>query len=225
MGWIGMDFMVFKSLIEFCASDLSSFYLDVIKDRMYCATADDPARRSTQAVIYRLARALATLMAPILAFTAEDVWEHLPRVEGDAVSIHLAAIPEPGETDDALAGQVAGLRRLRELVLKQLEPFRAEKHHPLDARVSLRLTEQDFALAQQYGTEELADLCIVSEIVLEKITAADGAENEVEVIAAEGVKCPRCWKVSAGTGDERHPDLCPRCSGALEAILEEGEGA
>jgi len=209
--------LVFKHLIEFCTTDLSSFYLDVIKDRMYCAPADDPARQATQVVLYRLARALATAMAPILAFTSEDIWEHLPRVEGDPVSIHLAGIPAPGETDDALAEQVAGLRRLRELVLKQLEPFRAEKHHSLDARVTLSLTPDDLALARGYGAEALADLCIVSEMALE--AAAEGAESAAEVIAADGAKCPRCWKVTAGTGDEHHPDLCPRCSSALQVIL------
>ena len=211
---------VFKTLMDFCTTDLSSFYLDVIKDRMYCAPAGDAARKSTQVVLYRLARALATVMAPILSFTAEEIWAHLPRVDSDPESIHLAAIPEPGELDHELDAQVAGLRGLRELVLKQLEPFRAEKHHPLDARVTLTLTAEGGALARAYGLENLADLFIVSEVVLAQGDA--GAESSASVSTADGIKCPRCWKLSAGAGDARHDALCPRCSDALRVILGEG---
>ena len=215
----GYEFhLVFKHLMEFCTTDLSSFYLDVIKDRMYCEPASDPARRATQVVIYRLARALATTMAPILSFTAEEIWNHLPKLADDPESIHLAAIPEPGELDDSLQKQVEGLRRIRELVLKQLEPFRAEKHHPLDARVTLTLTAGDGELVRAYGQENMADLFIVSEVVL---AAGEAAESSAQVTTAEGVKCPRCWKLSPGTGDEHHPDLCPRCSGALQVIMGE----
>ena len=209
--------LVFKSLIEFCTTDLSNFYLDVIKDRMYCAPADDPARQATQVVLYRLARGLATVIAPILSFTAEEIWAHLPRLADDPESIHLAAIPEPGELDDALAEQVQGLRSLRELVLKQLEPFRAEKHHPLDARVTLTLNAGDRAVAAAYGAENLADLFIVSEVVV--VDGGDAEESSASVTTADGVKCPRCWKLSPGTGDSHHQDLCPRCSGALQVIL------
>jgi len=228
----GYEFhLVFKNLIEFCTTDLSSFYLDVIKDRMYCEPAESAARRSTQVVIYRLARALATVMAPILSFTAEEIWSHLPKLADDPESIHLAAIPEPGELDDELAAQVEGLRGIRELVLKQLEPFRAEKHHPLDARVTLTLTTDDRALAEMYGLDELADLFIVSEVAVASSRSLpeggedDGShpsESSAVVTTADGIKCPRCWKLSPGTGDDRHGDLCPRCKGALDVILGEG---
>ncbi len=210
--------VVFRSLIEFCATDLSAFYLDVIKDRLYCEPAAAEARRAAQWVLYQTARALATVMAPILSFTAEEIWQHLPRRPGDPESVHLAALPEAQQVDEALARQVDALRRLREVALKQLEPFRAEKHHSLDARVTLTLDAEALALARDYGAAELADLCIVSEVALE----AGVGEPAARVALSAGVKCPRCWKRSPGSGDARDPDLCPRCQRALDQIAAAG---
>jgi isoleucyl-tRNA synthetase len=205
--------LVYRTLIEFCTVDMSHFYLDVIKDRLYCEAPDDPRRRAAQQVLHAVARDLATLMAPVLCFTAEDIWHHLPHGDGAAESVHLTLFSEPGAVDEALEEQVAGLRRLRELVLKELEPFRAQKHHSLDARVVLTLTDADRRLAESYGVEDLADLFIVSEVEL-----CPGEETAARVKMASGVKCPRCWKRSSGTGDPRHPDLCPRCVGVLDHI-------
>ncbi len=205
---------VYRQLIEFCTVDMSAFYLDVVKDRLYCEPAGSPERRATQAVLFEIARALATLSAPVLSFTAEDIWSHLPAWPGKEESVHLARLPELRETDDELAEQVAGLIRVRDLVLKQLEPFRAQKHHPLDAHVVLHLSGADRALAAGYGDSNLADLFIVSTVEL----GADAAEPSAEVREAGGVKCPRCWKRSAGSGDRRGPELCPRCSRALDQI-------
>jgi len=206
--------VVFRMLIEFCTTDLSAFYLDVLKDRLYCEPPGSPRRRAAQMVLYRLARGLATVMAPILSFTAEDIWEHLPHEPDDPDSIHLAALPDVGEVDDALAQQVTDLRRLREVVLKRLEPFRAEKHHSLDAKVKLSLSPEDLELASAYGAEDLADLFIVSEV---EVAAGEG-ESDATVELSSGVKCPRCWKCSAGSEDHDDPDLCPRCSEALRVI-------
>jgi isoleucyl-tRNA synthetase len=205
---------VYRSLMEFCTVDLSAFYLDVMKDRLYCEPPDSPLRRVTQEVLYQVARSLATLMAPILCFTAEEVWDHLPAAADKEPSVHLACLPEAGQVDEALADEVATLLRLRDLVLKQLEPFRAQKHHPLDAEAILRLPESDLRRAEAYGLQNLADLFIVSRVELEATTGEPGAE----VRAAPGVKCPRCWKRSAGSGDPRGPDLCPRCCRALDQI-------
>ncbi|MCC6751205.1 MAG: isoleucine--tRNA ligase [Deltaproteobacteria bacterium] len=202
--------VVYRQLIEFCATDLSAFYLDVVKDRLYC---EGPAARSpTQAVLYSIARALATLMAPVLPFTAEDIWAHLPRLPDDPTSVHLAQIPAPGDEDAALLEYVDALGPIRTVVLKELEAFRAQKHHSLDALVRLRLTEQDRRLIDRYA-ESLADLFIVSEVVVETQGSATGAVVE----EASGVKCPRCWKRSPGIGTGPHPDLCPRCAGVISA--------
>jgi len=128
--------------------------------------------------------------------------------------VHLASLPSADEPDGALAEEVTRLLRLRDLVLKQLEPFRVKKHHPLDARVLLHLPEAERGFAQDYGTGNLADLFIVSAV---EILPGSG-EATAEVSEAPGVKCPRCWKRSPGTSDPRHPDLCPRCCAALDVI-------
>jgi isoleucyl-tRNA synthetase len=213
---------VYRSLIEFCTVDMSAFYLDVVKDRLYCSPPDAPERRATQAVLFTVGRALATLMAPVLCFTADDIWNHLPRLPDDPDCVHLAQLPPEGRLDDELAEQVQGLRRLRDLVLKELEPFRAQKHHSLDARVTLKLDAADRKLALSYGPAEvLADLFIVSQVSI--ADAGEGAKSSAAVELADGVKCPRCWKRSAGTGDARGAELCPRCSAALDAIGAQGQ--
>ena len=209
--------LVYRSLIEFCTVDMSAFYLDVIKDRLYCEAPNDPRRRATQQVLYAIARDLAALMAPVLCFTAEDIWSHLPP-SGEPDSVHLARFSPPAPGDDALAEQVEALRRLRELVLKEIEPFRAQKHHSLDARVVLELSASDRELVAKYGEEDLADLFIVSELEVKQ----GGAESGATVVEAGGVKCPRCWKHSPGTDDPRGADLCRRCAGVLDR-LESGE--
>jgi isoleucyl-tRNA synthetase len=206
--------VVFRTLSELCSVDLSAVYLDVVKDRLYCEPARSEARRATQRVLFELAVALATLAAPILSFTAEDIWSHLPAWPGKPESVHLAAIPEAGPVDDALEAEVSALLAIRELVLKQLEAFRAQKHHSLDAEVVLHLPEAERARAEAYGEDALADLCIVSRVTL----SPAAPEASAEVREAGGVKCPRCWKRSAGSGDRRGAELCPRCSAALDAI-------
>jgi len=186
----------------------------VIKDRLYCDPPDSPGRRAAQQVIYRIGRDLAALMAPILCFTAEDIWSHLPKEDGAPSSIHLAPLPPVAPVDEELAGRVEGLIQLRDLVLKQLEPFRAQKHHSLDARVTLHLDESHRKIAAALDPGELADLFIVSAV---EIRSGD-EEPRVEVSLADGAKCPRCWKRTAGTGDRRHPDLCPRCRDTLDGL-------
>lgn len=207
--------VVYRSLIEFCTTDMSAFYLDVVKDRLYCEPPNSLERRATQAILYSIARSLATLMAPILSFTAEDIWSHLPNHSSKEKSVHLAGLPECLAVNDQLADEVSKLLKLRELVLKQLEPFRAQKHHPLDAEVVLHLSEADLPTAQSYGINQLADLFIVSSV---KLQASNNGETTAEVREAEGVKCPRCWKRSPGSGDPRDAALCPRCSQALDQI-------
>jgi isoleucyl-tRNA synthetase len=207
--------LVYRSLIEFCTIDMSAFYLDVAKDRLYCDGFDAPERRATQMVLYRTARALATLMAPVLCFTAEDIWQELPKTPEDVPSVHLAQLPEAEATNDELTQLVDGLRRLRDGVLKELEAFRAQKHHSLDAKVILSLNEADRELVQSYGEEQLADLFIVSAVAI-TTAAPEGGVTTVTVEEATGVKCPRCWKRSEGTNNLRSADLCPRCNRVLE---------
>jgi isoleucyl-tRNA synthetase len=200
--------VVFRSLIEFCTTEMSAFYLDVIKDRLYCEPSTSPERRGTQSVLFAIAKGLALLMAPILSFTAEDIWAYLPAFPGKEESVHLARMPELMPSSPELVERVDHLRRLREVVLKQLEPFRAQKHKSLDAAVTLRLGAADLERARAYGEENLADLCIVSRVEL----ADGGEEPTAEVREATGVRCARCWKRIATT------ELCPRCQSAVEQI-------
>jgi isoleucyl-tRNA synthetase len=198
---------VFRALLDYITVELSAFYLDVIKDRLYCDPAGSRSRRGAQIVLYAIGRALATLTAPILCFTAEDVWAHLPRRAGDPASVHLALLPDGAHlaADDPLAERWALLLSYRDRVLKALEPFRAAKHHPLDAQVRLRPRSADRAVLESHRAH-LADLFVVSSVVLEK--SVDGDEPQITVEQAPGARCERCWKYT--------PDspLCARCRDA-----------
>ncbi len=199
---------VFRVLLDYITVELSAFYLDIIKDRLYCDPAGSASRRGAQAVLYAIGRALATLAAPILCFTAEDVWSHLPRRADDPDSVHLARMPD-GATlvdDDPLAQRFTVLMRYRELALRALEPFRAAKHHPLDAQVTIRPLVTDRAVLES-ARGHLADFFVVSSVVIDQ--SVDGEEPQVSVEQAPGHRCERCWKYT--------PDspLCARCAEAV----------
>jgi isoleucyl-tRNA synthetase len=200
--------LVFRALIDFCAVDLSAYYFDVLKDRLYCDPAGARSRRSGQTVLYAVARTLATLMAPIFAFTAEDVWRHLPRLAGDPDSVHLAAFHEPPAVDTAtLDEEYAVLERARETTQKALEEFRARKNKSTDAAVTLTLPEAEALIAQRH-LPELADYLVVA-----RVEVKPGESRAATVARAPGERCPRCWKrivADAAT-------LCPRCQAALGA--------
>jgi isoleucyl-tRNA synthetase len=223
--------LAFQSLHNFCAVDLSALYLDVLKDRLYTAAADDPARRAAQTVCYRILDALVRLMAPILTFTAEEVWDHF-RVAGNARSVHLTDFPAvaPAWLDESVERTWETLLRVRGEVAKALEQARAAKliGAALDARVTLYVGDPGLhLLVNQAGVPLLRELLIVSqlEIVLgappaDLATAADKVVARetalpglaVEVRHADGQKCARCWTWSPAVGlDLEHPALCERC--------------
>jgi isoleucyl-tRNA synthetase len=186
--------VVFRALVDFCATDLSALYLDVRKDRLYCDGADAPERRATQTVLYAALRAIATVMAPIFCFTAEEIWAHTPRLPDDADSVHLMRIPEGWPADEGTNAEMARFLELRSKVQLALEPFRAQKKSSLDAHVTVD-TDGDPAW--------LADLFIVSQVT----TGGAG----ISVAEASGHKCERCWKWQADT------PLCARCRDAVGA--------
>ena len=204
---------VFRTLLDYLTVELSAFYLDVIKDRLYCDPTDSPSRRAAQTVLYTIGRALATLAAPILCFTAEDVWSHLPRRAGDPDSVHLALLPDGARLDAAapLAARWALLLGYRDHALKALEPFRAAKHHPLDAEVTVRPAAADRAVLEGHAAH-LADLFGVSRVVLG--TDAEGDEPAVSVAQAPGHRCERCWKYTPSQ------PLCARCQEAVASSQE-----
>jgi len=212
---------VYSAVYAFATVDLSSVYLDVLKDRLYCSAANWPARRSAQTTLHRLLDALVRLLAPIMSFTTEEVWTHMGRAE----SVHMALFPEPGELTaglgEAARANAANWDRLMETrddVLKCLEAARNEKRigAPLEARIVLTASGDLASLLERYAAEMPA-LFIVSQVEVKRV--GEGALT-VTVERAAGEKCERCWKYTTDTGaDSRYPAVCGRCAKAVHEML------
>ncbi len=207
---------IFQAINQLVTVDLSAFYVDVTKDRMYTSGAASRARRSGQTAMYLLLDGLTRLMAPILPFTADEMWRHIPgsRLE----SVHLELFPDA----DALASKDVlerwgRLLAVRDTVNAALEAQRQAKviGNALGARVTLTASGPVAALLTQYE-RELATLFIVSDFTL-VAGATDGADTVTVVVEkAAGVKCERCWRfVPSVATDDAHAGLCPRCESAL----------
>jgi len=217
---------VYHAVYAFATVDLSAIYFDVLKDRLYTSAAKSKARRAAQTALYRLLDALVRLVAPIMSFTAEEVWGHMGRRE----SVHMAYFPEPGELtaglDDAArkrAGNWDRLMEVRDGVLKSLETARNEKliGAPLEARVLLSANGDLYPLLEQYAAQ-LPALFIVSQVDLERGSEGEqaAANPEVKVERARGQKCERCWKYTTDVGaDARFPTICGACADAVNEIL------
>ena len=206
---------------------MSSFYLDVIKDRLYCDGADSLSRRSAQTAIYRILDAITRLLAPILSFTADEIWLAMPHAAGaDVRNVCLNDMPERCSewalTEEEEARWAAVLR-VRADVNKALEIARGEKliGKPLDARVTLYIADVADGQVRALDPRELAPLCIVSEIeiVNEKGEGVAGENVEglvVHVSPSLLPRCERCWTHDATVGrNENHPSLCERCAEAI----------
>ena len=211
---------VYHALHNYCVVDLSAFYLDILKDRLYISAAKSELRRSAQTALYHILTALLKLMAPILSFTAEEAWWHLP--DQPSESIHLEALPEsdPALEDPALKERWQTILVLRGEVARALEAARQSKviGHPLDARVKLALPE---ALRTAFAGQEdlLRSVFIVSQVAYANpadlyapMEAAEIPGLLLEVEAAAGEKCERCWVHSETIGHHPdHPTICGRC--------------
>jgi isoleucyl-tRNA synthetase len=219
---------VYHALHDFCTVDLSSFYFDVLKDRLYTFAPKSRGRRSAQTAVYRIGSTLLRLIAPITVFTAEEVWKHLPRAASEPVSVHMATFPVAAELervlDDTHAKNWDRLLQVREEVLKALEPVRAAKTitSGLEARVTLA-TSADFGELLQKYAAFLPGLFIVSQVEI----APPGSYLEgldIRVERAHGKKCERCWNYSTHVGEntEYHPAICERCVAALQEIERDG---
>jgi isoleucyl-tRNA synthetase len=205
--------------LDLAAVDLSAFYLDVVKDRLYCAGAKSRERRSAQTAVHRIATDLARLLAPIGSFTAEEVWQQLPRTAGGPDSVFLAGLPsaDPALDDEELLDRWARLRTVRSEVTKAIEDVRraGKVGHSLDAAVTLRAGGATLELLRAYAAS-LPEILIVSSATVEPGGAVDGVT--VEVTASVFAKCARCWNRRADVGgDKAHPDVCGRCAGVLAA--------
>ncbi|MEP6698776.1 MAG: isoleucine--tRNA ligase [Verrucomicrobiota bacterium] len=202
---------VYHTLNQFCAVDLSSLYIDITKDRMYCDAPDSPRRRATQTAMHRIFDALCRLLAPILAFTAEEAWSYL----GAANSVHLQSFPEEkAEWQDATTEkQVAQLLSLRAVIGQAIEAARQEKSigNALDASVILRCAPETVALIP-HG--ELEEFFILSDLKIEP-----GAEPAASISKTPHEKCARCWRHRASVGaSPAHPQLCDRCAEVVARI-------
>jgi isoleucyl-tRNA synthetase len=215
--------VLYHAVHNFCAIEMSAFYLDVLKDRLYTAPAKSLARRSAQTAMYAILDTLTRLVAPVLSFTADEIWGYLPG-EREA-SVHLAGFPQlAGElVDPGLETRFDQLLAVRGEVSKLLEQARAAKliGAGLEARVVLAAPPGALRDLLQNERDELATLFIVSQAELVD-NLPDGTAGEtlpglsIRVERAAGEKCPRCWTYATAIGTSpAHPELCPRCTKAL----------
>ncbi len=227
---------IYHAIHDYCIVDLSAFYYDILKDRLYTKAPNSKLRRSAQTVVWKITNALIRLMTPILVFTAEELWKFLPKAAGEPDSVHIALFPSEEELRTGIPADKAALwellSKVRGEVLKALEVARNEKkliNSGLEAKILLNGDLELKAKLKHY-LPLLPGLFIVSQVDL--ITAGKGDFTsdvvptlEVTVQRAEGKKCDRCWNFSTHVGENsRYPTICERCSEAI-AEIEGGQQA
>ncbi len=228
------EFHVISHLVnDFCVVDLSSFYLDIIKDRLYCEQKDSLRRRSAQTALFLILDSLAKLFAPILAFTCDEIWLSMPhRAADDPRNVVLNCMNQPFDAyalDDEALARWDRLIRLRDDVNGVLETARASKRigKPLEAAVTLKPTDEETrGLMDEVSSMNLAELLIVSKCLISEDEAAGEAAAagngsnfpclDIAVVEAPGTKCPRCWMHSEQADPET--GLCPRCAAVVAAL-------
>jgi len=210
---------VYHTVYGYCVTELSSFYLDVIKDRLYADAADSLTRRSAQTVLAEVLVTLVRLVAPILSFTTEEVWQYLPSQLREGVeSVHLAGWPAlevpTGEADE-LRSAYAVVLDVREAVTKALEDARnaGTIGKSQEARIVVTGPKAIVDVLSARGTGAMAEMLIVSDF-----SAVVGEELAVSVLNAEGEKCPRCWNFRELVAEGEHPGVCARCADVLKAL-------
>jgi isoleucyl-tRNA synthetase len=204
---------VYQTVHNFCAVDLSALYLDILKDRLYASAQDAPGRRSAQTVLFEVTSALARLLAPVLAHTAEEVWQELPE-KSQFESVHLAPFPEAKREwfDAELAGRWSTLLEVRDKVLLKLEEARQSGviGKPLESKVKLAVEKKLYSELVRYESI-LPAIFIVSQVEL-----VEADQEDIQVGPPSGSKCARCWLVLESVGQNtEHPSLCDRC---IEAV-------
>jgi len=235
--YAGYEFhRVYHAIHDYCTVDLSAFYYDVLKDRLYTKAPNSRARRSAQTAVYKISSALIRLAAPILVFTAEEIWKYLPKPSGEPPSVHISLFPEEVELRTGIAPSLVNtwelLAKVRAEVLKALETARNEKkiNSGLEAKV---LLGADLELKAKLKAQlaHLPGLFIVSQA--DYLTAGAGdfkseavPSLSVSIQKADGKKCDRCWNYSTHVGENsRYPTVCERCSAALAEIELSGEAS
>jgi isoleucyl-tRNA synthetase len=209
--------VLYHALHHFCAVDLSAFYLDVLKDRVYTSAPGAQLRRSAQTAMHEVLVALVKLMAPVLSFTAEEVWRYVAMPDKPA-SVHLTEFPRvrPELLDEGLARDWQRLLGVRDEVLRHLEAARKAKliGSAQEAAVTVEAAGEDYDFLAP-RRDELETIAIVSHLEVARGTAG-AAGLAVRVERAPGSKCPRCWNYRGDIGTSaRHPEVCGRCAEAL----------
>lgn len=218
-------YQIYQVLNRFCVVELSSFYLDIIKDRLYAESTNGRLRRSVQTVLWRIADALITMMAPIFSFTAEEAWKYLPKRGSAGESVFLTNLPTVGQVwrNADLTVRWDRLIAIRGVVTKVLETARAAKviGNSLASKIVIETNDETRAFLTSFGAA-LADLFIVSGVEFgpaqgDYVYASDDVPDlKVAVYPANGSKCVRCWKYSTSVGSHTdHPELCDRCHGVI----------
>jgi isoleucyl-tRNA synthetase len=202
---------VFTVLNQFFATDLSSLYIDITKDRLYCDATDSPRRRAAQTAMHRITESLCLLLAPILAFTADETWEFLGHKE--SVHLELFPTPDPAFAKDQATSAVEELLKIRAVIQQSIEKARQEKRigSNLEAVVEVTLPAEGFRHAVFEDTKTLEEFFILSVLTVKR-----GTELGAIVLNSPHQKCARCWKQLPSVGSMKHPDLCNRCDEAVE---------
>ncbi len=207
----------YHALYNFCVIDMSNFYMDVIKDRLYCA--DEHARRCAQTALYRILVDFTKLLAPILCFTSQEIWSYIPKLPGMKDYVVFEQMPEAkAAADEAFEAKWARIMAIRDDVKKVLEQARADKviGSALEASLTLYCSKEVYDFLNAIPMDELADLFIVSHVDL--VEGEGGVKGLVEGLGvsaahAAGNKCLRCWKYEPSVGED---GLCPRCAKVLK---------
>jgi isoleucyl-tRNA synthetase len=222
-GYEAFDFhIVLNAIIKFCTVDMSNFYLDIAKDRLYCDGATSKSRRAVQSAMYTILSGLTRISAPIISFTAEEIWTYINHKDSDNTeSVFLNDMPTVSNhtVSEEFKAKWELIAKAREDANKELEVKRTEKviGKPLDANVNILCNSDE--LVQQYSelAETLKMVLIVSNVTVTKDTSVDGVAYQV--IKAEGEKCERCWAYSNTVGKNSiHPTLCNRCACVVENL-------
>ena len=214
--------MIFHTLNRFCAVEMSSFYLDILKDRLYTEKADGHLRRSAQTVLWTIIDVMAKLMAPVFSFTAEEIWQVMPHKSKKMDSVFLSDMPSVSKVDSELLKKWEKFMQIRTVALKALEDARADKFvgNSLAASLNIECDDDTQKFLEGFGIEALADLFIVSDVQFKTFNSKYVAESDddssfkvkIGVEKAKGGKCERCWKYSPSVGkNSKYPEICNRC--------------
>lgn len=220
---------IFQEISYFCIIEMSSFYLDIIKDRLYCEYKTGLKRRSAQTVLAEILQFLVRVISPVLSFTAEEIWDKMPEDLKDSESVLLTSWIYANEKyiDDELEEKWNKLANLRKEVNKKIEEKRqkGEIGLALDARVMLNIKNEKFDFVKTYSDWDLSDIFLVSQIEFtdEKLEETEIEGVTVKIVRALGKKCQRCWKYSEDMGDEAFGQVTKRDAEVLRIMKENGE--